>query len=295
MSRLYSSVRSSALYTSLEYSQSNALSSSWSPSGLALAGAYEDGAIRIWDIETRSLWWTSPFQPDSISTISLVEYTTDGRRLLVTGPGSSVKIFEIEATDQDPSVVEVARPRDSRAGGSQAFTSTFIASQSVIRVGAVAGSHLLCIWEMDLREPHRGGRDSPHWSYWNDIRDLGEVEHLAFSPDGTQLLVHAQEDCMTLVNGAGARIPLMGHAPFSRVYATCFSPCGRYVASASEDHAVRVWSTKDGECLDTFIGHHDSAHKVAFSSDGEYLASGAHDGSVFIRRVKHFIRNTDAL
>ncbi|RDX41521.1 WD40 repeat-like protein [Lentinus brumalis] len=84
-------------------------------------------------------------------------------------------------------------------------------------------------------------------------------------------------------------VTLHGHT--KRVTAACFSPCERYVATASDDRTVRVWSTSDGELLWTFRDHDNRVTKVVFSPDGRILASAGNNGRVCIRLLAMFVRD----
>ena len=53
------------------------------------------------------------------------------------------------------------------------------------------------------------------------------------------------------------------------------------VATAGDDKLVKVWDIATGQLLCTQVGHHDRVASVAFSSNGQKMASGGADGSVF--------------
>ena len=80
---------------------------------------------------------------------------------------------------------------------------------------------------------------------------------------------------------------LEGHS--QNVKEARFSPCGRYIASASDDQTVRLWSTNDWSCISVLSDHKDKVSHVAFSLDGKTLSSGAQDGTVFIRNVADIV------
>src|SRR4051812_20030947 len=65
---------------------------------------------------------------------------------------------------------------------------------------------------------------------------------------------------------------LEGH--WGSVWAVAFSQNGKLLASASDDHTVRLWDPATGAALQTLEGHRDWVRAVVFSPDGKLLASG---------------------
>ena len=63
-------------------------------------------------------------------------------------------------------------------------------------------------------------------------------------------------------------------SPAIAIYGAALSPCNPILAAAYADGAVRLWDTT---LLQTLSGHSEAATTVAWSSDGDYLASGSLD------------------
>lgn len=99
------------------------------------------------------------------------------------------------------------------------------------------------------------------------------------SPDG-RLVVVASTGALCLWDGhTGAH--LGEFAGFhERVHDLAFNAEGTLLATAHQDHGVRVWDLAAMRSLGVLRGHHDAVHAVTFAPGGRTLASGGEDGTV---------------
>ncbi|GAB3987767.1 hypothetical protein GCM10029978_107850 [Actinoallomurus acanthiterrae] len=143
-------------------------------------------------------------------------------------------------------------------------------------VSAAAG-----IWP----EHSRRGNATPRQSAATSGQDItltghtGNVDAVAFSPDGKILATGSNDTTVRLWDVAAARTTttLTGHTGF--VYSVAFSPDGKTLATGSTDGTARLWDVASARAA-SLTGHTDAVNSVAFNPDGKTLATGSWDGTV---------------
>lgn len=66
------------------------------------------------------------------------------------------------------------------------------------------------------------------------------------------------------------------------ITAVAVAPGGVELATAGDDHVVRIWSTADGRLIHKLNGHGDWVRSLAFLPDGKTLVSAGDDGRILL-------------
>jgi WD40 repeat protein len=115
------------------------------------------------------------------------------------------------------------------------------------------------------------------WAQVFSGSDVGDVGSVAISPDG-----------VTLATAVGNAVKLwnMGDwtelrtLPVESVKMVTFSPDGKTLAASGD--GVFLWEYSSGQQLGNLTGHKGLVNSVAFSADGEILASGSDDKKIWL-------------
>jgi WD40 repeat protein len=141
---------------------------------------------------------------------------------------------------------------------------------------AAAESYTISLWDVATgkRRPDHPGHASP-------------VQSLAFSPTGTSLASGEAEDDTLLVWNLATRKPqhaFSGHFP--GLLSLAYSPDGKILASGDGyergssgvlETKIRLWDLARRRLMRECFAHLNSVQSLAFSPDGQTLASAGRD------------------
>ena len=130
--------------------------------------------------------------------------------------------------------------------------------------------------------PNTFAQDYTQWGSPEVIktrRDKGEINEIAYSPDGTRLAVATSFGICLYDAYTGAEVSLLtGHTGW--VQSVSFSPEGTTIASGAADNTIRLWDAQTGAPKRTLTGHTSWVDSVSFSPDGTTIVSGSSDNTI---------------
>lgn len=269
-----------------------------SPDGRLISGGYEDGVVRVWDLEKRAQ--AAEFRGHHQRVISC-NFSPDGWRLVSGSYDRNVRVWNLK-TPENQMVLsghweELQDACFTRDG--QRILSA--GAEGTVRLwdgqsGAALG-HLLwpadaastCVFSPDGRfvvtASHHHAMKVCSAKTGELLRILSghreAVRACVFSAEGK--LLSASADGTLRQWDLGREVPpsvLSGHR--GPVQSCAYSPDGTWIASAGQDRTVRLWDSRTGTALATLEGHEDWVQRVMVIASGQRIASYSLDRSIRI-------------
>ena len=230
------------------------------PDGKLLAlGTFKE--VRLVDPETGKVVATLPGEAEDVRAVA---FSPDGKLLAAAGglPARSgeLKIWDVEARALLRTV----------AGHTDCIYSVEFAPDGK-SIATASYDKLIKLWDVASGKEIRTLKDH-----------IDAVYALAFTPDGKRLVSASADRGVKVWDVAsGERLYTLSEST-DGLNALAFDPAGKRVAAGGLDRTIRVWSLdeKGGTLVNSLIAHEDTILQLAWSPDGNYLASSSSDKEV---------------
>ncbi|MBD2181435.1 WD40 repeat domain-containing protein [Planktothrix sp. FACHB-1355] len=234
-----------------------------SPDGKILASGSDDKSIKLWNPNTGQLLRTLTGHSDWIAAVAI---SPDGKTLVSGSFDNTIKIWDLHSGQLRRTLTGHTDPVQSIAFTPDGTTLASASNDKTIK-----------LW--NLRTGQLQNTLTGHTNF---------VLSVVISPDGTTLASAGYDKTIKLWNLRSNKLEntLKGHADL--VPGIAISPDGKILASieGSWDNTVKLWDLHSGEFLGDLPAHKSNVvikgESIAFSPQGNFLASGNNDGIIEI-------------
>ncbi|KAJ5337057.1 G-protein beta WD- 40 repeats containing protein [Penicillium brevicompactum] len=216
--------------------------------GKLLAFGSFDKTTKLWDTATTELQQTLGGHSDWVNSVA---FTPDSKQIISGSSDETIKLW-------NTTMVNLQKPLAHHSGAVTAMAFS-LDGKNIIS----GEDSTLKLWDAitgDLQKTLIGHSKS--------------VTDVAFSPDGTEVVSSAFENDIKLWDiRTGSHQTLVGHSDW--VNTVKFSPNGNQIASGARDNTIKLWDSTTGTLQGTLEGHYHPVTAMAFSSEGDKLASSS--------------------
>jgi WD40 repeat protein len=219
-----------------------------SDSKLLAAGAL-DGSVRLWSMVTGEDQGILEGHRGGATSVAF----SSGGYLLAVGTGNGqVRLWDVDTGESSGTMQEHSTAVESVA---------FVTDGFLVASGSLDGE--VRLWDVASRA------ELPPLS---DSNDLTPVESVAFSPDGT-MLAAGGGNTIRLWDVEAETVKAVLETDIGEIATVSFRPDGALLVYGGADGAVWVWDLADDNHA-LLAGQADQMMALAFSSDGQMIASG---------------------
>lgn len=241
----------------------------FSPDGKILAAATSSGTIILWDRAKRRP--TGQLLRGHI-TLAKLAFSPDSKTLASASYDGTIRFWDVTTAQS------IGQPLRGHSGSVNSVA--FSPDGKILASGG--DDSLIMLWDVPSALDTSVATDQP-------IRQSikagpGLVSSVAFSPDGK--LFGSGHVFNAVVWDATTNQPFLGTDRFGGVNCVDFSPDSNILA-LGQGSKIRLWNVATDESIGKpFEGHSESVNSVAFSPDGQTLASGSSDHSIILWNVE---------
>ena len=232
---------------------------SWSPDGAMIASGSDDQTVRIWDAETGESLRTLQASTEGGWTIWCVAWSPDGRTLAACS-GDEIFLWNAENGVLQHTL-----------GGHTDMVISVAWSPSSDKLASASNDATVIIWDVETGED----------LYVLETGGSGIGSEVTWFPYGTRIAYGVRGGYLIFWDAATGEELDRKRILSAGAESTAWSPEGTKLAVAVEGE-ISVFDAETWDRLYTGSGHEGTIHSIAWSPDGETLASGASDQAIFL-------------
>lgn len=230
-----------------------------------LAAAGSDGAIRLWDLHSRTklvTLRTDLHKRTSHDASALcIAFSPDGTLLASGHVDGSVHLWDVIQGEEVP----VKLRHDSRVSA-----LAFSPDGSTLATGSMDEN--LRLWEVGSALSGEARRQLH--------RQPSGVTALAYAGGGDWILTGHMNRIVRLQDATTGRLVATLRGPEALVSLLCPAPDGRHVAVVSHDKTIRLFDLEAKAQTAVLTGHRKPATSLTYFADGNHMATVAQDNTV---------------
>jgi WD40 repeat protein len=252
-----------------------------SPDGKKVVSGSNDGAVRLWDIDTCKVVkkWTG-----HTKAVESVCWSRDGRRVLSGSQDGTARQWEVESGETMPEPIENILA-SIETGHEEVYAVVYSPDTTLIATGgwdgllADSAECSIKIWDA------KTGKLVATLEGHTDL-----VRCLAWTKDGKTLISGSFDSSIRTWNTTNWQQSTVQDDHTGVVYGIAISPNDRILASASYDNTARLWNLDNGQPIGSPIHHTENVLCVSFSAGGKQLVTGCRDKNAYIWDVAVILR-----
>lgn len=227
----------------------------FSPNGELLASGGDDSRIILWNVESNTI--RANFQTNQ-GSITSIAFAPNGKALVSGGDDASVLFLNVETCQIVGRLNGQGAPIKSVSYSPDGTKTIFAIADGTIK-----------LWETKLERELL------------TINDVGTVWGIAFAKaDGNTLAVATVEKVKLFDLSKGNQLVDLGIESGGSI-AVAANPKERVLATGDLYWTIKLWNCDNARKIGEMKGHHFPVIAVAFSPNGNTLASAAWSGSYF--------------